>query len=209
MADKGGYIGRSPSDSFVRIARQSNTVSGVTTTFTFSSGYDVGFLDVYLNGSKLVVGSDYTALDKQTVTLTIPAQNNDSLEFVAYKSFNLIQVTSSSDGDFSVGGSITAVGNIVSNGTIQGTYIGDGSQLTGIINGVGIQSGGTVIGYGATTLNFVGAGNSISYNSGTKTVDINIAGSGGGGTIVADAGDFNSGSSTAGSNTEINGGEFT
>ena len=46
--------------------------------------------------------------------------------------------------------------------------------------GVGIQSGGTNIGVGVTLLNFVGAGNTFLYNSGTHTVDVSIAGGGAG-----------------------------
>jgi len=48
---------------------------------------------------------------------------------------------------------------------------------------IGIQSAGTVIGSGATTLNFVGAGNTFAYNAGTKTLDISISGGSGGGGI--------------------------
>ena len=42
-----GYLGNNPSDSSVRIARQIYTTSGVTTDFTFTSGYDPGYIDVY------------------------------------------------------------------------------------------------------------------------------------------------------------------
>lgn len=44
--------------------------------------------------------------------------------------------------------------------------------------GVGIQSGGTAIGAGVTTLNFIGIGNTFLYNSGTNSVDISISGGG-------------------------------
>lgn len=69
------------------------------------------------------------------------------------------------------------------NGTVKATsFSGDGSSLTGIINGVGIQSGGVSVASGiVTTLNFVGTGNTFSYNAGTKTVSISIQGGGGGG----------------------------
>ena len=46
--------------------------------------------------------------------------------------------------------------------------------------GVGINSGGTSIGIGVTTLNFIGIGNTFLYNAGTNTVDISISGGGGG-----------------------------
>ena len=45
-----GYIGRNPGDSSVVISRQSFTASGITTDFTFASGYTVGYFDLYING---------------------------------------------------------------------------------------------------------------------------------------------------------------
>ena len=63
--------------------------------------------------------------------------------------------------------------------TVTGTlYSSDGR----LIAGVGISSAGTVIGTGITTLNFVGTGNTFAVNG--STVNISIAGGGGGG--VAD-----------------------
>ena len=90
MADRNGYIGRAPSDSSVVVSRQIFSPSGVTTDFTFSSGYTPGFLDLYLNGVRLVEGTDYVATDTSTITvLNGGAQNGDVLEGVAYKAFNL------------------------------------------------------------------------------------------------------------------------
>ena len=77
----------------------------------------------------------------------------------------------------SSGGIITATDNT---GIV--TYYGDGSKLTGIISGVGIQSGGTSIGYGITELNFIGSAvTSIISSAGIATINL-ISGSGGGGT---------------------------
>ena len=78
-------------------------------------------------------------------------------------------------GTLGVGGTVgPALGGIV-------TYFGDGSNLSGVstFSGVGIQSGGSLIGYGVTMLNFVGTGNTFALDG--KTVDITIAGSSGGG----------------------------
>jgi hypothetical protein len=47
-----------------------------------------------------------------------------------------------------------------------------------MISGVGIQSAGVSIGYGITSLNFVGTGNTFAING--NTVDISISGGGGG-----------------------------
>lgn len=123
MADRSGYIGRAPSDSSITVARQTNQPTGVTTTFVFNSGYDVGYLDVYFNGSKLINALDYTASDTQNVILTTAAQSGDIIEFVAYKAFNLSNVVSSVPGDLTVNGNVTAT-----------SFIGDGSSLTGIAN---------------------------------------------------------------------------
>lgn len=89
MADRNGYIGRSPGDSSVIVARQSYTTTGVTTDFTFASSYTPGYIDAYINGSKLIEGSDYTASDGSTVTLLSAATSGDVLELVAYKAFNI------------------------------------------------------------------------------------------------------------------------
>lgn len=227
MADRSGYIGRAPSDSSITVARQTNQPTGVTTTFVFNSGYDVGYLDVYINGSKLINALDYQATDTQNVTLTTPAVNGDVVEFVAYKAFNLTQVITETSGDLNVEGSITATHNITASGNISGvdgtfsgdisgidgtfsgdinavngnftgiltsptiistnvsvsgaltatSYYGDGSTLTGV--GVGIQSGGEVVGSGITTLNFIGVGNTFKVTG--NTVDISIEGGGGAG----------------------------
>ena len=67
-----------------------------------------------------------------------------------------------------------------------------GAEVTGILTAtggfnIGIQSGHTLINTGVgnsigivTAINFVGSGNTVVYNSSTKTVDIAISGGGGG-----------------------------
>ena len=89
MADRNGYIGRAPGDSAVTVARQTFSPTGVTTNFTFASGYTVGYLDLFLNGTKLIEGVDYSATDTSTISLISAAINGDVLEGVAYKAFNL------------------------------------------------------------------------------------------------------------------------
>jgi len=89
MADRNGYIGRAPGDSAVTVARQTFSPTGVTTDFTFASGYTVGYLDLFLNGTKLIEGVDYSATDTSTISLISAAINGDVLEGVAYKAFNL------------------------------------------------------------------------------------------------------------------------
>ncbi len=90
MAGRNGYVGRAPADSSVIVARQIFTPTGVQTNFTFSSGYTPGYIDLYLNGVRLIEGTDYVASDSNTIiVLNGGAIANDVLEGVAYKAFNL------------------------------------------------------------------------------------------------------------------------
>ena len=164
MADRSGYIGRAPSDSSVTIARQNYTPTGIQTDFTFNSGYTVGLIDAYLNGVKLIEANDYTASDGSTVGLTTAAISGDTLELVAYKAFNLGFVNSSV-ADFNVGANLTVAGNATFNGTVTGAT-------------VGITSAGYNVGT-AKSLNFIGLGNTFAVEG--DTVNISIAGGGGGG----------------------------
>ena len=156
MANKSGYIGRSPGDSSVVVARQVYTPTTDTTSFTFSSGYVVGLIDVYLNGSKLINGSsnDYVASNGSTVVLNAAAVSGDVVEIVAYKAFNVATVDSAG-GDFSVGGNLTVdgsstlTGNVTSSGSITGSsFSGNGSALTGIVTS--ITAGANISVSGAT-----------------------------------------------------------
>lgn len=76
-------IGNQPGQASQRITTTFN-VASTTATFTPTSGYTLGYLDVYLNGVKLVNGDDYTASNGTTFTLTTSAVAGDVVEAVAY-----------------------------------------------------------------------------------------------------------------------------
>ena len=67
--------------------RQTYTATSGQTTFAIT--YDIGFVDVYLNGVKLLAGTDFTATSGTTVVLTTGATAGDIVDIVAYGSFNL------------------------------------------------------------------------------------------------------------------------
>ena len=66
---------------------------------TFSATYDVGYVDVYLNGSKLQVTADFTATDGLTVVLTSGATVGDVVDIVAYAAFELANVYTQAQSD--------------------------------------------------------------------------------------------------------------
>jgi len=51
--------------------------------------YDPNFLDTYLNGVRIINGSDYTATDGSTITLTSPASAGDILSVVSFGTFQI------------------------------------------------------------------------------------------------------------------------
>ncbi|MDB4337133.1 hypothetical protein N9991_00125 [bacterium] len=134
MADRNGYIGRAPGDSAVTVARQTFSPTGVTTDFTFASGYTVGYLDLFLNGTKLIEGVDYNATDTSTISLVSAAINGDVLEGVAYKAFNL--------GDGSRIG-IQSAGTLVGNvNTLNFVGVGNSISLNSGTIDILIEGGG-------------------------------------------------------------------
>ena len=157
MADRNGYIGRAPGDSSVTVARQVFSPTGVQTDFTFASGYVPGYLDVYLNGAKLIVAQDFTATDGSVVGLTSFAQSGDVVEAVAFKAFNAAAVTQAAD--------FTVTGNQTNNGTLSVT---GGTTLSNlIVTGITTLSAGSSVSF-ATTAFDLGAGTNL--NIGIVTV---------------------------------------
>ena len=147
MAEGQGYIGRSPGDSSVIIASQTFEPTGIQTNFTFASGYDPGYIDVYLNGARLIYANDYTATDGSTVALVDSASNGDVLECVAYKAFNVATVDSST-GNFTVGQDLTVTGDTTATDiNAVGIVTATGGLEVGVA-GVG----GTIAANGNTTL---------------------------------------------------------
>ena len=157
MADRNGYLGRAPGDSSVTVARQVFSPTGVQTNFTFASGYVPGYLDVYLNGAKLIVAQDFTATDGSVVGLTSSATSGDIVEAVAFKAFNAAAVTQAAD--------FTVTGNQTNDGTLSVT---GGTTLSNlIVTGITTLSAGSSVSF-ATTAFDLGAGTNL--NIGIVTV---------------------------------------
>jgi hypothetical protein len=75
--------------------RFSYTATAGQTTFTGADAngntlaYDAGYVDIFLNGIKIVVGTDVTATSGSSVVLATGASLNDTLELIAYGTFTL------------------------------------------------------------------------------------------------------------------------
>ena len=137
----------------------SGTATASQTLFTVTGGYRINQLAVFRNGVRLADGSDFTARDGSTATLLSAASEGDVLEFQIFDDFRV------ADAIVNAAATQTINGDVVVTGTLSGAAIG-------------IQSAGAVIG-AAKTLNFVGAGNTFTVTG--DTIDVSIAGGGGGG----------------------------
>lgn len=93
---------------------------------------------------------------------------------IANPSANQIQELAAGDNLDLTSSGISNVGNILSVGIITASsFRGDGSQLTNITSGVGINTAGGNVGYGATLLDFRGtAVSTITISSGIATLNI-------------------------------------
>ena len=65
----------------------------------FAATYDVGFVDVYLNGSKLIPTTDFTATDGATIILATGATTGDNVSIIAYGAFNVADVYTQAQSD--------------------------------------------------------------------------------------------------------------
>ena len=166
-----------------QIDATSLNVTGITTLA------NVAITNVNISGVATFADITYDEISGRNLNLTgiatIPSQAN--LNVTGLATIPTISNTPSFSGGAVVTGVVTA-----------SQFSGDGSQLTGI--GVGIKTTGGTIGFGFTTLNFIGSGNTFAVNG--TTVDISIAGGGGGGSasigIGTTVGDAFTGIVTAG-----------
>ncbi len=162
------YLGRQlSSGNYLKLDDISSQFNGSTKTFNLTSGGNLFYpgsafsILVSLGGVIQEPESAYT-IDRYQITFAVAPQATDDF-------FCIVLGVSLGIG---VPGDATV------------TY----DKLAPSARGVGISSGGVVIGTGVTALNFIGFGNTFSYNSSTNTVNISIAGNtGAGGTFSANS----------------------
>jgi hypothetical protein len=160
--------------------------TGISTVATngqtgFSISYNVGFLDVYVNGIRLN-DSDYVATDGTNIILNNPCFGGESIDILAYSTVSTGSGSGSggtttinyySNWASNVSGvhttsnvgirttnptsALTVEGNVKVSGIVTAaSFVGDGSGLTGIIasgSGVSIKDSGSPVGT-ATTIDF-------------------------------------------------------
>ena len=84
-----GSGGWQSAGSAVNGTSERNTYTATAGQTVFAATYDTGYIDVYLNGVKLLVGTDFTATNGTSITLASGASVNDVVDIVAYGTFEL------------------------------------------------------------------------------------------------------------------------
>ena len=117
------YLGQAPGqgqkESFLFTASGSET-SVTTADDGRVVSYTVGQVSVYLNGVKLVEGSDFTATNGSTITLTGSSPGltaSDVVEVVALSAFSPSDTVSAANGG-TFAGNVTHTGDATHNGNI-------------------------------------------------------------------------------------------
>jgi hypothetical protein len=93
-----GYIGSKASVVSSGAERKKTfTITGATTSLT-GLNYTVGKVHVFQNGVRLVDGTDYTATNGTTITLTVAAQSGDNVVVISQASFQVADALLTSGG---------------------------------------------------------------------------------------------------------------
>jgi hypothetical protein len=113
-------------------ARFTYTASANQTTFTGSDNngntlaYDAGFVDVFLNGVKMVNGVDVTVTSGTSVVLASGASANDTIDIVGFGTFNVASINAAN----------------ITSGTLSNARLTGSGSIT--INGSAVALGGSV-----------------------------------------------------------------
>jgi len=176
-------------------ARQEYNPTGVQTTFTFTSNYTPGYFEVYHNGAKLVDGTDYTATNGSTFSLTVPAQNGDVVEGITYLQTTLYTLGNYAT-DLTVVNNAT-VGGILTATSLVGPLTGNATGLSATPNiTVGVVTATSFYGGSATITGNVSIAGTLTYEDVTNVDSVGLITARTGIKITAGGIDVSSGVST-------------
>jgi hypothetical protein len=154
-----GASGWQNAGSSVNGTSQRVTYTATAGQTSFAATYDAGYVDVYLNGIKLVNGTDFTATNGTSIVLASGAALNDTVNIIGYGTFSISNFSINDANDVAASGATNGqflqyngsnwVGGTVSTPTLSSLGIANHDQVT-------VTVGGAV-----TATSFAGDGSSL------------------------------------------------
>ena len=185
------YIGAEPIVSATRTVTEVTATAGQT-VFNANGGYTVGYLDVFLNGSKLT-STDFTATNGSSITLTEAAQVGDIVRLEAWGTF------STSTAVLRAGDTMTGALLLPDGSASAPALSNDGDSNTGIFfpaaDTIAFAEGGT------EAMRIDSSGN-VGIGTSSPTQEMELRKDQAGGTQFKVTNKTNSGAATAGVNFE-------
>ena len=138
------YLGQAP--GLGEAERFIFTASGSETSVTADDNgvlinYTVGQVSVYLNGVKLVMGTDFTATNGSTITGLSALTASDVVEVIALSTFSPADTVPATGGTFS--------GNVIHSGTVTNSSTTTATGLITANGGIETDTNSKVIQKGA------------------------------------------------------------
>ena len=162
-----GASGFQNAGSSVNGTSQRTTHTATAGQTTFAATYDAGYIDVYLNGIKLIVGTDFTATSGTDIVLATGAAAGDTLDTVAYGTFSISNFSINDANDVAASGATNGqflqyngsnwVGGTVSTPTLSSLGLDNHDDIT-------VDASGNV-GIGTTTNNQSSSTASVTLNA--------------------------------------------
>ena len=162
------YLGRGlDRGNYLKLDDISSQFNGNTVTFNLTSG-----------GQAFYPGSSYSLL----VSLAGVIQEPESAYTIDQNEITFASAPQAADDYFCVALGVPIGIGVPGDGTVSDTKLQSNSVTVDKIDpqarGVGIYSGGTAIGTAVTAIDFIGVGNTFTYDSSTATVTVSIQGGG-------------------------------
>ena len=101
-----GYIGNIQVPQATQ--RRQDLVASAGQTLFNTLGYEPKYVDVYLNGVKLIDITEYTATNGTDITLTSAASAGDTLSYMSFTNFTIVETS----GDLNISGDLTISGDV-------------------------------------------------------------------------------------------------
>ena len=125
-----GYSGSAWSSLGAQFAYTRTSATATASQTTFSVSYTAGYVDVYLNGVKLVSGTDFTATNGTSVVLATGATVGDSVEIIAFEPFAIADALAITNNLSDLSSASTAITNLGITATAAELNILDGVTAT-------------------------------------------------------------------------------